>query len=174
MTVLLGDKNRFAAEVGEWEHSLRRVDLWAAGQWLTCDDNMAFVGQFRSDVVDAVAWLRSGAVPPLPFDGLSPAATHRRLMHRAGADDETEEEYRFRGRFRVLSWGPTTDNVTAHLFRNADRLVLTVQFRREEHLVRHPDHAGKVFVAEVPAEEFVGILEDLAAVLDGSQDPGRP
>jgi hypothetical protein len=173
VTVLLGDKNRFAAEVGEWEHSLRRVDLWAAGQWLTCDDNMAFVGQFRSDVMNTVAWLRSGASSPLPFDGLSPEATHRRLMHRAGADDETEEEYRFRGRFRVLAWGPTTDNVTAHLFRNADRLVLTLQFRREEHLVRHPDHAGKVFVAEVPTEEFVGILEDLAAVLDDSEDPGR-
>ncbi|MEU6706165.1 hypothetical protein [Streptomyces wuyuanensis] len=174
MTVLLGDKSRFAAGVGEWEHALRRVDLWAAGQWLTCDDNMAFVRQFRSDVVDTVAWLRSGACSPLPFDGLSPEATHRRLMHRAGGDDETEEEYRFRSRFRVLNWGPTTDNVTAHLFRDADHLVLTLQFRREEHLVRHPDHAGKVFVAEVQTEEIVGILEDLAAVLDGSQDPGRP
>ncbi|MGW1463564.1 hypothetical protein ACWCPT_04305 [Streptomyces sp. NPDC002308] len=174
MTVLLGDKNRFAAEVGEWEHSLRRVDLWAAGQWLTCDDNMAFVGQFRSDVVETVAWLRSGASSPLPFDGLSPEATHRRLMHRAGAEDETEEEYRLRSWFRVLSWGPTTDNVTAHLFGDADRLVLTLQFWREEHLVRQPDHAGRVFVAEVPTEEFVGILEDLAAVLDGSRGPGRP
>lgn len=171
MSVLLGDENRFAAEVGEWEHSLRRVDLWAAGQWLTCDDNMAFVGQFRSYVVDTVVWLRSGACSALPFDGLSPEATHRRLMHRAGADNETEEEYRFRSQFRVLSWGPTTDNVTVHLFRDAARLVLTLQFWREEHLVRHPDHAGKVFVAEVPAEEFVGILEDLAAVLDDSQDP---
>ncbi|WP_377267558.1 hypothetical protein [Peterkaempfera sp. SMS 1(5)a] len=174
MTVLLGDKNRFAAEVGEWEHSLRRVDLWAAGQWLTCDDNMAFVGQFRSDVVDTVAWLRSGAGSALPFDGLSPEATHRRLTERAGAEDETEEEYRFRSQFRVLSWGPTTDNVSAHLFRDADRLVLTLQFPREEHLARHPEHAGKVFVTQVPTEEFVGILEDLAAVLDGSQDLGRP
>jgi hypothetical protein len=174
VTVLLGDKNSFAAEVGEGEHSLRRVGLWAAGQWLTCDDNMAFVGQFRSEVMDTVAWLRSGAGSPLPFDGLSPEDTHRRLMHRAGADDETEEEYRFRSQFRVLSWGPTTDNVTALLFRDADRLVLTLQFRREEHLVRHPDHAGKVFVAEVPTEEFLGILEDLAAGLDGSRDPGCP
>jgi hypothetical protein len=74
VTVLLGDKNRFAAEVGEWEHSLLRVDLWAAGQWLTCDDNMAFVGQFRSDVTDTVAWLRSGASSPLPFDGLPPGS----------------------------------------------------------------------------------------------------
>lgn len=174
MTVLLGDKNRFAAEVGEREHSLRRVDLWAAGQWLTCDDNMAFVRQLRSDVVDTVAWLRSGGGSPMPFDDLSPKATHRRLMHRAGADDETEEEYGFRSQFQTLSWGPTTDNVTTHLFRVADRLVLTLQFWREEHLVRHPDHVGRVFVAEVPTEEFVGILEGLAAALDDSQDPGRP
>ncbi|MFC5201902.1 hypothetical protein [Streptomyces kaempferi] len=174
MTVLLGDKDRFAAEVGEREHSLRRVDLWAAGQWLTCDDNMAFVRQLRSDVVDTVAWLRSGGGSPMPFDDLSPKATHRRLMHRSGADDETEEEYEFRSQFQTLSWGPTTDNVTTHLFRVADRLVLTLQFWREEHLVRHPDHVGRVFVAEVPTEEFVGILEGLAAVLDDSQDPGRP
>ncbi|MFG2302482.1 hypothetical protein [Actinacidiphila glaucinigra] len=174
MTVLLGEKNRFAAEVGEWEHSLRRVDLWAAGQWLTCDDNMAFVGQFRSDVLDTVAWLRSGGGSPMPFDDLSPEATHRRLMQRSGADDETEEEYEFRSQFRVLSWGPTTDNLTAYLFRDTDRLVLTVQFWREEHLVRHPDHAGRVIVAEVPAEEFVGILEGLAVVLDASHDLGRP
>ena len=174
MTVLVGDESRFAVEVGEWEHSLRRVDLWAAGQWLTCDDNMAFVRQLRSDVVDTVAWLRSGGGSPMPFDGLSPEATHCRLIRRSGADDETEEEYEFRSQFLVLRWGPTTDNVTTHLFRDADRLVLTLQFWREEHLVRHPDHAGRVFVTEVPTDEFVGILEGLAAVLDGSQDPGRP
>ncbi|MEZ0096015.1 hypothetical protein [Streptacidiphilus sp. EB129] len=150
---------------------------WTCGpreQWLSCDDNMAFVGQLRSDVVDTVGWLHSGGGSPLPFDSLSPEATHLRLMHRAGADDETEEEYEFRSQFRVMSWGPTIDNVTAHLFRDADRLVLTLQFLREEHLDRHPDHAGKVFVAEVPTEEFVGILEGLAAVLDSSQDPGCP
>ena len=80
MTVLLGDKNRFAAEVGDWDNALCRVDLWTAGKWLTCDDNMAFVRQFRRDVLDTVAWLRSGQGSPLPFDGLSPESTHRRLL----------------------------------------------------------------------------------------------
>ncbi|MFC8257789.1 hypothetical protein ACFUNF_09170 [Streptomyces sp. NPDC057291] len=92
MTVLLGDKSRFAAEVGAWDNALRRVDLWAAGKWLTCDDNSIFVRQFRRDVLDTAAWLRSGQGAPLPFDGLSPEATHRRLMHRAGADEETEAD----------------------------------------------------------------------------------
>ncbi len=151
-----------------------RVDLWAAGKWLTCDDNSSFVGQFRRDVLDTAAWLRSGQGSALPFDGLSPEATHRRLMHRAGADDETEAEYELRSRFRVLSWGPTTDNVTAHLFRDADRLILTFQFWREKHLLKHPEDAGEVFVAETPVVEFVGILDDLVAALDGGPDRGCP
>ncbi|MCT9005714.1 hypothetical protein [Streptomyces rhizosphaerihabitans] len=172
--MLLGDRNRFAAEVGEWDNALCRVDLWAAGKWLTCDDNSAFVSQFRRDVLDTAAWLRSGQGSPPPFGDLSPEATHRRLMHRAGADDETEADYEFRNQFRVLSWGPTTDNVTAHLFRDADRLVLTLQFWREEHLIKNPEHAGEVFVVEIPTVEFVGILENLVAVLDGGRQLGCP
>jgi hypothetical protein len=174
VTTVLGDKHRFAAEVGEWDHGLCRVDLWAAGKWLTCNDNMAFVRQFRLAVLDMAAWLRSGMGSPLPFDGLSPQATHRHFMLRAGADDETEAEYELRGQFRVLGWGPTTDNVTAHLFRDGGRLLITLQFWREEHLLKHPEQAGEVFGVEIPAAEFVGILEDIVAVLDGSQSQGHP
>lgn len=174
MTVILGDKHRFAAEVGEWDQALCQVNLWAAGQWLTCDDNMAFIKQFRRAVLDTTAWLRSGNGSPVTFDGLSPEATHRRLMLRAGADDETEADYEFRSRFGALDWGPPTDNVTVHLFRDGDCLVITLQFWREEHLIKHPEHAGKVFVVEIPTAEFVGILEDLVAVLDGGQNQGCP
>lgn len=166
MNVVLGDKSRFGAEVGE-PGPLCRVDLWAAGRWLTCDDNMAYVPQFRRDVLDAVAWLRSGEGSPLPFAGLSAEATHRRLVQRAG-DDEPEADYQLRGRIRVLLWGPTTDNVTAHLFREEDRLVITLSFWREEHLLSHPEDAGAVFTIEIPATEFVGLLEGIAAALDSS------
>lgn len=168
--MVLGDKQRFAAEVGEWDGVLCQVDLWVAGNRLTCDDNMAFAKQFRLAVLDTAARLRSGEGSSLPFAGLSPEATHRRLMLRAGDDDETGADYELRSQFRVLSWGPTTDNVTAHLFRNGDRLVITLQFWREEHLLKHPEHAGEVFVMEIPTAEFVGILEDLVAVLDGGQN----
>jgi hypothetical protein len=174
VTVLLGDKSRFAAEVGDWDNALCRVDLWAAGKWLTCDDDMAFVGQFRRDVLDTVAWLRSGQGSPLPFAGLSPQSTHRRLLRNAGTDDETEADYELRARFRALTWGPTTDNLTTHLFREMDRLLLTVQFWREAHLVKHPEDADEVFVAEIPTVEFIAILEDLAAALDDGQSPELP
>ena len=172
VTVVLGEKNRFAAEVGGWDNELCAVDLWAAGTRLTCHDSMAFVRQFRLAVLDTAAWLSSGQGSPLPFDGLTPEATHRRLMLRAGANDETEAEYEFRRRFRVLDWGPTTDNVTAHIFRDGDHLVFTLQFRRGEHLLKHPEHEGEVFVVEIPTVEFVEILEGLVAVLDSDRSLG--
>ena len=87
-------------------------------------------------------------------------------MFRAGQDDETEAEYALRSQFRVLIWGPTTDSVTSHVFRDGDSLMITFQFRREEHLLQHPEHAREVFVIEIPTAEFVEILENLAAELD--------
>ncbi len=165
VAVFLGDKSRLAAEVGDWDGpALRRVDLWAAGQWLTCDDNMAFVRQFRRDVAGTAAWLRAGHGEGLPFAGLSAAAAHRRLV--AGAGDE-EEDDALRRRFRAFDgWGPTVDNVVAFLFRHGERLEVTWQFWREEHLLRHPEHTGAVFTIEVGAAELAGLLENLVAVLD--------
>lgn len=170
VSTIFGDKHRFAAEVGEWDHELCRVDIWAGGKWLTCDDNMAFVRQFRRDVLDTTGRLRSGMTSALPFDGLSPQATHRRLMLRAETDGESEADFEFRNRYRGLDWGPTTDNVTTHLFQDQDCSLLTLQFRREEHLLKHPEHADEVFVAKIPTAEFVGILRDLAAILDSGQN----
>ena len=55
MALLLGDKRTFAADVGDSDGTdLRRVDLWAAGQWLTCDDNAVYVPQFRLSVAGTV------------------------------------------------------------------------------------------------------------------------
>ncbi|MBP0457490.1 hypothetical protein JFN87_08265 [Streptomyces bomunensis] len=129
---------------------------------------MAFASQFRRDVLDTADWLRSGQGPPLPFAGLSAEATHQRLLRRAGDDDEPEADYQLRSRFRVLLWGPTTDNVTAHLFRQEERLVITLSFWRREHMLNHPGDAGAVLTVETPAKEFVGILEGIAASLGSS------
>ncbi|MFD0692435.1 hypothetical protein [Actinomadura fibrosa] len=168
MAGLLGDKHRFAVEVGSWDGSaLRRVDLWVADQWVTCEDNMVFVQQFRHDVARTAAGVRSGDIPGPPFIGLSPAAAHWRLLAEIRDGEQECERFRFFGRW---GWGPTTDNVTSFLWRDDDRLVITLEFWREGHLCTHPEHAGMVFIAEVLATEFAGVLEEAVTVL--SDIPG--
>ena len=55
--------------------------------------------------------LRSRQVSPLPFSGLSPEATHRRLMTGDG-DEEKDDELRCRF-WLFHRWGPTTGNALA-------------------------------------------------------------
>jgi hypothetical protein len=115
--VLVGDKLRFAAEIGDfWEgqQQLRRVDLWAAGRWWTCDDNIAYLPQFCMSVQGSIRWLRSGCDLTQPSPDVDAAEAHRRLL---AIDDGSREQFWF------PRWGPTTDNVTAHVFRVGDRLV---------------------------------------------------
>jgi hypothetical protein len=50
--------------------------------------------------------------------------------------------------------------------------VITVEFCRKEHLRRHPEHIGAVFVAEIEAGELAGILQNAVAALD--RDPTPP
>ncbi len=157
----MGEKNRFAVEVGDWASGLRRVDLWAADQWLTCDDNMAFVEQFRRSVEETAVSVRSGHVPPLPFAGLSPVATHQRF--KTATDDDPICE--LREQFWFLHWGPTTDNLVTYVFRDGDHLVITLQFWREAHLLDHPEHVGRVFEVKIEPAEFAGILESLGSAL---------
>ncbi|MFI1235654.1 hypothetical protein [Nocardia salmonicida] len=161
MAVHLGEKNRFAVEVGVQASGLRRVDLWAADQWLTCDDNMVFVEQFRRSVKETAVSVRSGHVPPLPFAGLSPVATHRRFGTATGDDPICE----LREQFWFLRWGPTTDNLQTFVFRDGDHLVITLQFWREAHLLNHPEHVGRVFEVKIEPAEFTGILESLDSAL---------
>ncbi|TYB68460.1 hypothetical protein FXF51_11485 [Nonomuraea sp. PA05] len=170
MAGLLGDKHRFAVEVGDWDGSaLRRVDLWVADQWLTCDDNMTFVKQFRHYVERTAVGVRFGEIAAEPFAGLSPAATHRRLLAGVRHGEQEYERFGFFGRW---GWGPTTDNVTSFLWRDEDRMVITTEFWRERHLLTHPEHAGTVFAAELPTAEFMAILEETVAALgDGEGVP---
>ena len=128
MATLLGDKQRFAAEVGEsaevgksWGggERLRYVDLWAAGRRLTCDDNIAFIPGLCMDVRDTLTWLRSGCELSPPYTGISLPETHRRLLD---ADDGSREQFWF------PVWGPITDNVSGHLFRDSGLLSITLEF----------------------------------------------
>jgi len=162
VAVLFGDKQRFAAEVGEfWEghQQMRRVDLWAAGRWWTCDDNTAFVPQFCISVRDSISWLRSGCDLTQPFPEVDATEAHRRLL---AADDGSRE------RFWFPLWGPTTDNVTAHVFRAGDRLVIPFEFLRPTH--PQPEELGQVFVAELSEAEFVRVLEQMLAALGCAPD----
>ena len=165
VAIRFGDKERFAVEIGEcYEDSpqLRRVDMWAAGHWLTCDDNWAYVPAFCHAVQRTITRMQESRDLELPHDGLDAADTHRRLRV---ADDESG------WRFRTLGWGPTTDNLVAMLFRlGPDRLALTFQFWREEHHDR--DEAGVIFTAEVARSEFLRVLAHTVGVL--SQKPVKP
>lgn len=163
MTALLGDKQRFAVEVGEIAEAgkswgggdqLRRVDLWAAGRWLTCDDNTAFVPELCMDVRDTLNWLRSGSDLSPPHAGVSLVETHRRLLD---VDDGTREQFWF------PLWGPITDNVSGHVFRDGELLSITLEFWRETH--QPLAERGEVFVTHIPEAELVGILEQMAVAL---------
>lgn len=157
MTTLLGNKERFAVEIGEFSKGLRVVDLWAANRWWTCDDNCAYLPQFLQSVRDTIDRLRSGADLVLPFPGLSPAEAYRRLL---AADDGSHQ------RFWFANWGPTTDNVDALLFRDGERVAIPFEFWRSEHLF--PDELGKTFVAELPESELLWVLEEMLKVLNSS------
>lgn len=137
------------------------MDLWAADQWLTCDDNMVFVEQFRRSVEETAVSVRSGRIPPLPVAGLSAVATHRRF----GTATDDDPICQLREQFRFLCWGPTTDNLQTFAFRDGDDLVITLQFWREGHLLDHPEHVGRIFEVTIEPAEFAGILEELDSAL---------
>jgi len=162
MSRLFGDKSRFAAEVGEFwggSRALRRVDLWAADRWLTCDDNTAFVPQFCISLRGTIHLLRSGRDFSPPFPRLEPAELHRHLV---ALDDGLSWHYRF------PDWGPTTDGVRGHIFRTDDQLVFPFEFWRANHPIA--GERGVVFVAELPQAELVDVLEQMLAVLESGED----
>ena len=78
---------RSSLEIGEQDEDLPRVDGWAAGQWLTCDDNMAHVPG------------PGGVSSSTGFGWSQPEALRRPSS-------------------AFLQWGPATDNVLAHMFRD--------------------------------------------------------
>jgi hypothetical protein len=158
----IGDKQRFAIEIGEfWRQNatLRQVDIWAANRWWTCDDNHVYIPQFRVGIRNTIDWLRSRTNLSLPFPELSPVEAHQRLL---AADDESRKQFRF------PDWGPTTDNILAHLFRVEEHAVVAFEFWRPEH--PFPDELGKTFVCELPASELLSVLEKVLSVLDVPSD----
>jgi hypothetical protein len=153
-----GERSRFAVEVGEFygdTDSSRRVDVWAAGVWLTCDDNTVYVPHFAGCLQHAVGslladptCLRLGRLYP----GLSITDNYRRL--RAEEDNSDYLAFRF------MDWGPTADNVGMLLFREGGTAFLPFAFRRPDH--HEPSELGQVFVAELPERELAAVLHEAA------------
>ncbi len=155
MTRRFGDRATFCVEIGEiTPPALRVIDLWAAGTWLTTDDNTAYVPSFSWYMRRDAERVRRRDVPPSPFPGRAPEEVFR-LLHA----DETE----FRVQFWFLRWSETVDNVSAYAYLDGD-LVIVFQFWRTTH--PFPDDLGKVFVARIPPDEFAAVVEEAADVLD--------
>jgi hypothetical protein len=161
MTRRFGDRAVFAVEVGEKQSSaLRVVDLWAAGKWLTTDDNVAYVPSFSWYMRSDAERVRRRHIKPCPFPGRAPEDVLR-LLHA----DETG----FREQFRFMRWNETVDNVSAYAYLDHD-LVIVFQFWRASHPV--PEDLGKVFVSRIPPDEFVAVVEQAANLLDASSSAG--
>ena len=161
MSRWFGDRSRFAIVIGEATDDsggTRRVDVWAADRWLTCDDNSVFVPHFALQLRHELgALLREPDDRSLgrPHPELSVADNHRRLRADANAGDNREYlAYRF------MDWGPTADNVSAHLFREGGTASLPFSFWRADH--HDPTELGQVFVAELPVWELAGVLHGAA------------
>jgi hypothetical protein len=152
-----GDRARFCVEIGEsTPPSLRTVDLWAGGKWLTTDDNTVFLPTFINFLRSTATQVRRRDVSLCPFPGRSPEEIFRLL----DADDETG----FREQFWLMHWGETVDNVTSYVYLDGDDLVIVFGYWRTTH--PFPEELGQAFVAKIPPEEFAVVLEQAADLLD--------
>jgi hypothetical protein len=157
-----GHRTRFAITVGEAlsdNGASRQVDVWAAGRWLTCDDNNVYVPHFAGCLQSAVRALLPdpGHRRDRPYPELSVEDNYRRLRADFEADNDDYLAYRFMG------WGPTADNVGMLLFWEKGVAYLPFSFLRPDH--HDPSELGQVFVTELPEWELACVLHDAAWAL---------
>jgi len=167
-----GDESRFAMCLkGRFESespSNRLVDVYAAGRWLTCDDNSVFVPHFAGMLkheVGRMLLMDSRRYSPRPYPDLSFTENYQRLRKTASGAEGDEVDYQHFRHALFMDWGPTADNVSALLFREGDTAYIPFAFWRPEH--HDPTELGQVFVAEVPFWELAGILHEVAWKLMG-------
>jgi hypothetical protein len=158
-----GQLTRFAITVGEIlsdNGGSRRVDVWAADRWLTCEDNNVYVPHFAGCLQRAVGALLSDPTDRRlgrPYPELSAMDNYRRLRADAETDNSEHLAYRF------MDWGPTADNVGMLIFREGGTVYLPFSFWRPDHHV--PSELGQVFVAELPERELATVLHEAAWAL---------
>jgi len=155
MTRRFGDRATFSVELGKiTSPSLRVVDLWAGGKWLTADDNTAYVPSILLYMRREAERVRRRDTRPCPFPGLSPEEIFRRLEA-----DQTG----FRQQFWFMRWSEIVDNVSMYAYLDGD-LVIVFEFGRTTH--PFPEDLGKVFVARIPPDEFATTVEEAADALN--------
>jgi hypothetical protein len=158
-----GTKDRFAMKVGDFyptNRSLRLVEIWAAGQHLSCDDSWAYLPVFCTDLDWSIAAILTDRDRSLPWPELSPAETHRRLYN---IDDGKREQF-----WDLLHWGPTTDNVSPLLFQRGQNVILTFEFWRPTH--HNPADLGKIFTVELPERELLRVLHGASVFLRSTNE----
>ncbi|MDI6098747.1 hypothetical protein QLQ12_09055 [Actinoplanes sp. NEAU-A12] len=133
--------------------------MWAGGTWLTTFDNTAFVLSFTRYMRSDAEQVRRRDIRPSPFPEHSPKEVCQLLYAESAESD-------FPWQFRLMDWGPTTDDVTCFAYLNGDELVLTLVQRVDNQL---PDDPLKVIVAKMLAEEFVAVLTEAADLLDAER-----
>lgn len=160
MATFFGVRERFAITIGDFVgegDSHRTVDVWAAGCWLTCDDNTAYVPHFAGLLQRAVGMLLHDASSYRPvgrlYPDLSPADNYRKLCDDANDDGLAHH-------FRFMDWGPTADNVSSLIFLEGEMAYLPFEFTRPDH--HKPSERGQVFVAELPWRELAEVLHRAA------------
>jgi len=161
-----GIRSRFCMEIGPLDPDhptagLRRVDIWAADRWLTCDDNSVYLPSFTASVANSLGHLLTNPenlICHRPYAEVSVADNLRRMLAAAEAGNNSRYlSYRF------MDWGPTTDNVSAVLFRENDVAFMPFSFWRESH--HESSELGQVFVAELPERELLWVLHCTAWAL---------
>ena len=121
-----GDRATFCVELGEiTPPSMRVVDLWAGGKWLTTDDNTAYLPSLIHYMRQELEEVRGGDIKACPF----PDRTPEEIFHLLQAD-ETE----FRQQFWFLQWTEIVDNVSRYAWRDGEDLVIVFQFWRTTHI----------------------------------------
>ena len=159
-----GTRQTFAIEIGGYQSpssELRVVDVYADGQFLTCDDNTvylpAFIGALQSDI-QRMSADHTPCHDAMPFETLSPIENHRRLL----ADAETDNDLHLFHRF--MDWGPTADNVSMHLFRIDDMAHIPFSFWRETHHDKR--QLDQVYCAQLPYLDLFAVIQDAVQLLD--------
>lgn len=157
---ILGSRSQFAIEIGENQNNetnLRYVDVWAASQLLTVVDNLVYVPQFCGSVSSDLSFLLSKLDYIEEFKRPFAELTIEDNFQMLNGADAGEPPKLF-NKYRIMDWGPTSDDVLMFLFIESGVCYLPFMFNHQAH--SETDEASKIFVVEILLGEFLQILHE--------------